>query len=151
MQYPIYFSIAIFAVTPPSMAGTIGAIFNCALQLGAAVGIAMVTSIETSVERDSPGGYQGYDGRRAAYWYIFSVAAVLLIATAVFYHTEARAPETEVDAVAEAWMKHKTSGDALDEKMQEAEQGKLPTYLIADEEDLGEIKLESEASGWREI
>ena len=44
------------------MAGTVGAIFNGALQLGSAVGIAAVSSIETSVEERS-GDEAGYAGR----------------------------------------------------------------------------------------
>ncbi|KAG8812525.1 hypothetical protein FRC18_002899 [Serendipita sp. 400] len=40
-------SIALFAYTPPSVAGTVGAVFTCALQLGSAVGLAAVLSITT--------------------------------------------------------------------------------------------------------
>ncbi|KAG8766136.1 hypothetical protein FRC16_007762, partial [Serendipita sp. 398] len=46
-------SIAIFHYTPPSVAGTVGAVFNCALQLGSAVGLAAVSSITTSVDEKS--------------------------------------------------------------------------------------------------
>ncbi|KAG2065909.1 hypothetical protein BDR04DRAFT_1059992, partial [Suillus decipiens] len=42
--------IAVFQSTPLSMASTVGAIFTGALQFGSAIGLAGVTSIETSVE-----------------------------------------------------------------------------------------------------
>jgi hypothetical protein len=59
---------------PPAMAGTVGAIFNCGIQLGAAVGYAIVGSVEATVEAHSPGGFNGYDGRRAAFRFV-AVAA----------------------------------------------------------------------------
>jgi hypothetical protein len=43
--------IAIFFYTPSSEAGTVGAVFTCALQLGSAVGIAAVASITSSVDK----------------------------------------------------------------------------------------------------
>ncbi|KAG1841900.1 major facilitator superfamily domain-containing protein [Suillus subalutaceus] len=43
-------NIAIFQAAPSSMVGTVGAIFNGALQFGSAIGLAGVSSIETSVE-----------------------------------------------------------------------------------------------------
>ncbi|KAG2132735.1 major facilitator superfamily domain-containing protein [Suillus bovinus] len=43
-------NIAIFQAAPPSMAGTVGAIFNGALQCGSAIGLAGISSIEISVE-----------------------------------------------------------------------------------------------------
>ncbi|EIN11256.1 MFS general substrate transporter [Punctularia strigosozonata HHB-11173 SS5] len=82
-------NIAIFRVTEPRMAGTIGAIFNGALQLGSAVGIAAATSVEAAVEkrsaRNGGPGYQGYEGRAAAYWFLLGVIAVQMIAVLVFY------------------------------------------------------------------
>jgi hypothetical protein len=78
------------------MAGIVGAIFNCALQLGAAVGISAVTSIEYSIERESEGGYSGFDGRRAGYWYMFALAGALFIVIAVFYREKCpKAAEAE--------------------------------------------------------
>lgn len=68
------------------MAGTVGAIFNSALQLGSAVGSAAVTSIETSVAaQPGHGGPNGYQGRAAAFWFLFSVVVVEIIAVLVFY------------------------------------------------------------------
>ncbi|KIM88023.1 hypothetical protein PILCRDRAFT_63090 [Piloderma croceum F 1598] len=77
-------NIAIFHTTPPSMAGTVGAIFNGALQLGSAIGLAAVTSIETSVE-EVHGGFCKYRGRAAVFWFLLSIFAVQTVGVLVFY------------------------------------------------------------------
>lgn len=53
------------------MAGTVGAIFNGALQLGSAVGLSVVTSIQTSVEKKH-GGPTSYSGRAAVFWFVLA-------------------------------------------------------------------------------
>ncbi|KAG2354725.1 major facilitator superfamily domain-containing protein [Suillus spraguei] len=60
-------SIAIFQAAPSSMSGTVGAMFNGALQFGSAIGLAAITSIETSVEA-THGGSHEYAGRAASFW-----------------------------------------------------------------------------------
>ncbi len=60
-------NIGFFKFTPPSVAGTVGAAFNSALQLGAAIGLAVVTTIETNVA-DSP---DSYNGRAAGFWFLW--------------------------------------------------------------------------------
>ncbi|KIM73581.1 hypothetical protein PILCRDRAFT_828966 [Piloderma croceum F 1598] len=67
-------NIAIFHTMPPSMAGTVGAIFNGALQLGSAIGLAAVTSIETSVE-EVP----------AVFWFLLSIFAVQTVGVLAFH------------------------------------------------------------------
>jgi hypothetical protein len=67
------------------MAGTVGAIFNCGIQLGAAVGYAIVGSVEATVEAHSPGGFNGYDGRRAAFRFLLGLVCVEFVAVAAFY------------------------------------------------------------------
>ncbi|KAG2050525.1 MFS general substrate transporter [Suillus hirtellus] len=59
-------NIAIFQAAPSSMAGTVGAIFNGALQFGSAIGLAVASSIETSVEA-TLGGSHEYQGRAAVF------------------------------------------------------------------------------------
>ncbi|KAI0804543.1 major facilitator superfamily domain-containing protein [Irpex lacteus] len=85
-------NIAIFRCVPASMAGTVGAIFNCALQLGGAVGIAAVSSIETSLEVNLPKNDEGivteYKGRAAAFWFLLAVVCVELLNILVFYKVE---------------------------------------------------------------
>jgi hypothetical protein len=80
-------SIAIFKTTPPSMKGTVGAIFNGALQLGSAIGISAVTAIQVSVDAKS-GRVGGYDGRAAGFWFIVGIICVEAIAVFLFYRDE---------------------------------------------------------------
>ncbi|EGN97460.1 hypothetical protein SERLA73DRAFT_75140 [Serpula lacrymans var. lacrymans S7.3] len=79
-------NIAIFQAAPPSMAGTVGAIFNGALQFGSAIGLAAMSSIQTSVE-DKHGGSEEYSGRAAAFWFLLAVVCVEAFAVLVFYRT----------------------------------------------------------------
>jgi hypothetical protein len=85
-------SIAIFQTTPSAMAGTVGAIFNGALQLGAAVGYAAVGSVETAVEAHSPGGFEGFAGRCASFRVLLGVVCVELVAVLVFYRSRPHVP-----------------------------------------------------------
>ncbi|KAF9022024.1 MFS general substrate transporter [Rhodocollybia butyracea] len=70
---------AIFAATPPEAAGVVAAIFNSALQLGCAAGIAIATSIQASVEAGD-GGPSGYKGTAAAFWFLLAATAALSLA-----------------------------------------------------------------------
>ncbi|KAF5387421.1 hypothetical protein D9757_007779 [Collybiopsis confluens] len=76
-------NISVFKVTPPSIAGTVGAIFNCVLNLGCAAGLAIITSIQTSVQIHH-GGPNGYQGRAAGFWFLFAFVVTLTLAVAVF-------------------------------------------------------------------
>ena len=77
------------------MAGTVGAIFNGALQLGSAVGIAAISSIETSVER-THGGFASYSGRAAAWWFVVGVTTVEAVAVILFYRTNGSGSECDL-------------------------------------------------------
>ncbi|KIJ19689.1 hypothetical protein PAXINDRAFT_109152 [Paxillus involutus ATCC 200175] len=79
-------SIAIFQAAPASMTGTVGAIFNGALQFGSAIGLAAVGSIETSVEA-THGGPQEYYGRAAAFWFLLGIVLLEFISVACLYQT----------------------------------------------------------------
>lgn len=78
-------NIALFRATPPSMAGTVGAVFNGAMNLGAAIGLAAATSIEVSVEKKSISGIQGHEVRAAAYWFPLGVVCIKALGVLVFY------------------------------------------------------------------
>lgn len=80
----VHTNIAIFQAAPSSMSGTVGAIFTCALQCGSAIGIACVTSIETSVEA-THGGPQEYAGRAAAFWFLLGITTLEFISVSIFY------------------------------------------------------------------
>lgn len=72
------------------MAGTIGAIFNSSLQLGSAVGIAVVTSIQTSIQQKTVNGEFKFTGRADALWFIVSVVAAEVVAMLFFFDTKVR-------------------------------------------------------------
>ncbi|KZT34692.1 MFS general substrate transporter [Sistotremastrum suecicum HHB10207 ss-3] len=93
-------SIAMFHNTPARMAGTVGAIFNSALQVGAAIGISAVTSIESSVEARTPGGAASFKGREAGFWFTFAIVGVELLAVLIFFRDEKKhdAGHQSVDA-----------------------------------------------------
>jgi drug/metabolite transporter (DMT)-like permease len=72
-------NIAVYAVTKPEQAGVVGSILQCALQLGAAAGIAICTSIQTSID-SKKGGPQVYAGRAAAFWFLLAYTTSVFIA-----------------------------------------------------------------------
>jgi len=82
-------NVAIFAHTPNNIAGTVGAIFNSALQLGSAVGIAIATSIQIAVDNKNARkeGANLYAGRTAAYWFVFAVIGAETLAVVALYRT----------------------------------------------------------------
>ncbi|KAH7886565.1 MFS general substrate transporter, partial [Phlebopus sp. FC_14] len=91
-------NIAIFAVTPPEVAGTVGAVFNCALQLGTAVFSAATTSIQTTVQT-SP---TAYNGRAAGFEFLVAYVAVQMLSVLIFFKnvpmaTVALPPQMEKD------------------------------------------------------
>ncbi|KAG1718959.1 major facilitator superfamily-domain-containing protein [Suillus lakei] len=77
-------NIAIFQAAPSSMSGTVGAMFNGALQFGSAIGLAAITSIETSVEA-THGGSHEYAGRAASFWFLLGIVALQFISISIFY------------------------------------------------------------------
>lgn len=60
-----------------------GAIFTCALQLGSAAGSAIVTSIQTSVQK-THGGPNGFQGRAAGLWFLFAFTAIETLGVLIF-------------------------------------------------------------------
>lgn len=98
-------NVAIFHHTPPEIAGTVGAIFNSALQLGSAVGAALITSIELAVDRASPSD-SPYRGRAAGFWFLLAIIGAETIAVAFLYRTtpphDAREPDSDAVTVVDA-------------------------------------------------
>ncbi|TFK61364.1 MFS general substrate transporter [Pluteus cervinus] len=117
-------NIALFAVTPPHLAGTVGAIFNCALQLSTAVGSAAITSIQTSVQ-ESHGGPTGYQGRAAGFWFLTACVAIETVALVVFWKNPPQAvskePEEKTDGTVDQ------VNDGAEKKAVEAEGGSTPS------------------------
>ncbi|THH08639.1 hypothetical protein EW145_g2573 [Phellinidium pouzarii] len=89
-------NIAMFRSTPSRMAGTVGAIFNSALQLGSAVGSPAVTSISSSIEnKEGPNGATQYTGRATSFWFLLGVVVLEALLVLVFY--KPRRAEIEED------------------------------------------------------
>ncbi|KAI0791391.1 major facilitator superfamily domain-containing protein [Abortiporus biennis] len=86
--------IAIFRATPSSMAGTVGAIFNCALQLGSAIGLAVDISIQTSVET-RVGDPTTYKGKAASFWFLFAIICIEFFSILVFYRVDVEKKDEE--------------------------------------------------------
>ncbi|KAF8283267.1 MFS general substrate transporter, partial [Clavulina sp. PMI_390] len=83
-------NVTILRNTPPEMAGVAGAIYNAALQLAVALGVAINSSIVQSIdlERASHGKSVGYDGIAAGYWFNLGLFSVMLLGVLVFYQAE---------------------------------------------------------------
>lgn len=71
-----------FATSPPSIAGTVGAIFNSFLQLGGSIGVAVSSTIITSVNGNDT---DSYSGRAAAWWFVLGVVGVETVVFVSFY------------------------------------------------------------------
>lgn len=67
------------------MAGTVGAIFNSAIQLGAALGSSVLLSISTSIENKTPDGPLQFTGRADAVWFLFAAVVVEALCVLIFY------------------------------------------------------------------
>jgi len=100
-------SIAIFHYTPPHVAGTVGAVFNSALQLGSAVGLAAVSSLSNSIDQQttlvppisqwsqqldqitSAMWKEAFKGRAASYWFLLAILLVVALAVIIFFKVDA--------------------------------------------------------------
>ncbi|KAH8829092.1 MFS general substrate transporter [Flagelloscypha sp. PMI_526] len=91
MMTYVFGNIGIFRSTPPTIAGTVGAMYNSAIQLGSAVGTAAVISIQLSVEKKS--GSENFEGRSAGFWFIFATIAAAALGIIVFYDDKVVAGE----------------------------------------------------------
>lgn len=60
------------------------ALFVSVLQTGAAAGIAIVTSIQTSVEKHTVAGPMGFEGRAAGLWFLVAFDGVMGLLLLVF-------------------------------------------------------------------
>lgn len=76
-------NIVILANTPPEISGVASALFIAAGQTGAGVGLAIVTSIQTSVEKHHGGPFK-FNGRQAGLWFLLAISVVFAIVFAFF-------------------------------------------------------------------
>jgi hypothetical protein len=93
------------------MAGTVGAIYNGALQLGSAIGYAACGSVQTSVDAHEAqkGGTDGYAGRRAAFRVLLGLVCLQFLAVAVFMRAGHGEYQDETASVEAAGISEKTS------------------------------------------
>ncbi|KAF8605943.1 MFS general substrate transporter [Ceratobasidium sp. AG-I] len=88
-------NINIFRTTPARYAGTVGAVFNAALQLGSAIGSSATTSIQASIDARGPGDGSGFEGRSSALWFLFAFVGLEIIGVAVFFERSVEVSEDE--------------------------------------------------------
>jgi len=92
-------NIAVFMDIPPEMAGVVGGVYNSALQLGIALGLAALASITTSVDKKhvtaSNSLNPGYYGVAAGYWFILGLVILFAIMILIFYKSDPSATDEE--------------------------------------------------------
>jgi hypothetical protein len=93
-------NIAMFRTTPSTLAGTVGAVFNSALQLGSAVGLAILASVQTSVE-SKHGGFEAYDGRRAAWFLLLGCVVVVDVSMFIWLKEYTGDPQSKEPVIEE--------------------------------------------------
>ncbi|KAJ7853760.1 major facilitator superfamily domain-containing protein [Mycena leptocephala] len=71
-------NVALLANTPPEVSGIVSAMFNCMLQMGGAVGAAILTSIQTSVQIHH-GGPTSFAGRAAGLWFLVAFLSAMTV------------------------------------------------------------------------
>ncbi|KAI0049666.1 MFS general substrate transporter [Auriscalpium vulgare] len=83
-------NIAIFMNTPPEIAGTVGAMFNAALQIGLGLGLAVVTTIQTEIDqkRVDQGKTVGYHGIADGFWFVLALCVTEAVALLIWYKIE---------------------------------------------------------------
>ncbi|KZT67238.1 MFS general substrate transporter [Daedalea quercina L-15889] len=93
-------NIALFAVTPPHIAATVGSILTASSQFGSAAGTAIITSIQTSIQQ-THGGPNSFSGRAAGLWFIVAMTGAETLAL-LFFMKNVVAPGRERREAAEA-------------------------------------------------
>ncbi|KAG8684142.1 hypothetical protein FRC11_012555 [Ceratobasidium sp. 423] len=90
-------NVTIFRTTPTRYAGTVGAIFNAAFQLGCVIGTSATTSIQASVDLRNIGKERstGFEGRSAALWFLLACVGLEVVGVAVFFQRSANSPLDE--------------------------------------------------------
>ncbi|KAG8748423.1 hypothetical protein FRC10_005970 [Ceratobasidium sp. 414] len=91
-------NISFFRNTPPEYAGTVGAVFNAALQLGVAIGTSATTSIQAAVDERTHSG-PGFTGRSAALWFLIAYVALEIVGVAAFYRDERSPNDLEAKTI----------------------------------------------------
>ncbi|KAJ8699253.1 hypothetical protein PTI98_002385 [Pleurotus ostreatus] len=97
-------NIAVVKVTPPQIAGTVGTVYNCFLELRCAA-----TSGEVY-----HGGPTGYSGRAAGFWFLFALVCLLALCRLVFIKNTIPPVKKNVEEEKEKMAAFETSRDVED-------------------------------------
>jgi len=81
-------NVALLGNTPSEVSGIVSAMFTCVLQMGGAIGSAVLTSIQTSVQI-SHGGPNSFSGRAAGLWFLFAFLSTMTVLLLVFMKNSA--------------------------------------------------------------
>lgn len=93
-------NIVIFQTTPPDLAGTVGAVFNAASQLGGAISISAFIALQTSVDlRSAEKDGNGYRGCSAGWWLIFGIQIVAALCVGLLYRSHTATPRESTQKV----------------------------------------------------
>lgn len=98
-------NVAMLKYTPPSEAGVVGAIFNSALQIGAALGTSAITSIQNNtnkrvVERGGSASATTFEGTAAGFWFCLGAIGLIGVGVLVFFKADpegSQSKEVEVE------------------------------------------------------
>jgi hypothetical protein len=74
------------------MAGVVGAMLNSSQQLGCAAGLAIATSILTTVDAEH-GGPDVFTGRAASFWFMLALVVVIAVPVALFMSNNINTPD----------------------------------------------------------
>ncbi|EPS97488.1 hypothetical protein FOMPIDRAFT_1128363 [Fomitopsis schrenkii] len=107
-------NIALFAVTPPHIAATVGSILTASAQFGSAAGTAIITSIQTTVQ-ETHGGPNSFSGRAAGLWFIVAMTGAETLSL-LFCMKSVVAPGRRRDQAAEAAAREADAEKVVDEK-----------------------------------
>ncbi|EGN92835.1 hypothetical protein SERLA73DRAFT_156771 [Serpula lacrymans var. lacrymans S7.3] len=88
-------NIVIFRSAPAEEAGTVGAIFNSSLQLGTAIGVPIISAIQSNIQNHSGAADNDFKGQQFAFWFLLGLEGVEILATLVFYRTSKSLPVQE--------------------------------------------------------
>lgn len=78
-------NVAMLKYTPPSEAGVVGAIFNSALQIGAALGTSAITSIQNNTNKKERDPGTTFKGTAAGFWFCLAAIGLIIIGVVVFF------------------------------------------------------------------
>ncbi|KAI8582651.1 hypothetical protein K450DRAFT_226317 [Umbelopsis ramanniana AG] len=123
---------AMIATAPPSETGTLGAVYNTAGQLGAAVGLAILTAVINGVNPSGATGAESLPGYHAAYYANIAFLSVQTVIAVLFIKGNAKPSSVSEERT--------DSDNKSNDTLQDLEKGKIeaidtPVREVADSAD----------------